>query len=171
MVTIWAEELEWLGAVTVACGPSGLVAVSLGPAAEAAKRLSQQLPQPAVMRRSELAEETLRQLREYSGGLRTEFHLPLSFLGTQFQCDVWRAVSEIPYGETRTYTQVAALVGRPRAVRAEGAANGANPLCVVVPCHRVIGVNGSLRGYAYGLPLKQRLLELEALVSDRLPVA
>jgi len=101
------------------------------------------------------------QLREYLEGKRTEFDLPLDLRGTAFQLAVWTALRDIPYGETRSYAEVAEAVGRPRAVRAVGAANGANPLALVIPCHRVIASDGSLGGYAGGLALKARLLAME----------
>jgi len=105
--------------------------------------------------------ETARQLREYFAGASTGFHLPLDWAGTDFQKRVWRELLEIPCGETRTYAQIAAAVGSPKAVRAVGAANGANPIPIVAPCHRVIGSSGKLVGYGGGLDLKRRLLELE----------
>jgi methylated-DNA-[protein]-cysteine S-methyltransferase len=101
------------------------------------------------------------QLREYFAGKRREFQLPLDMQGTDFQLDVWRQLQGIPYGETRSYAQIAHAIGRPKAVRAVGAANGSNPVSIVVPCHRVIGSSGKLTGYGGGLPLKKRLLELE----------
>jgi methylated-DNA-[protein]-cysteine S-methyltransferase len=94
------------------------------------------------------------------------FDLPLDPQGTDFQKRVWQALLSIPYGETRSYSQIAATIGSPAAVRAVGAANGANPLPIVVPCHRVIGSNGKLVGYGGGLPLKIRLLEIEGLRSN-----
>jgi O-6-methylguanine DNA methyltransferase len=101
------------------------------------------------------------QILEYLEGKRTEFDLPLDLRGTPFQVEVWRALLTIPYGETRTYQQIARQVGRPRAVRAVGAANGANPVSLVVPCHRVIATGGKLGGYGGGIELKARLLALE----------
>jgi O-6-methylguanine DNA methyltransferase len=89
--------------------------------------------------------------------------------GTDFQLRVWRELERIPYGETRSYSQIAAAIGTPQAVRAVGAANGANPIPIVVPCHRVIGAGGKLVGYGGGLPLKRRLLELEGALA--LPLA
>jgi len=117
--------------------------------------------EPFEERQTALADDTLHQLREYAFGARTAFELPLAPRGTTFQQEVWRALCAVPYGETRTYSELAALIGRPRAARAVGAANGANPLCVIVPCHRLIGASGELTDYAYGLSLKQRLLDLE----------
>ena len=105
--------------------------------------------------------ETKRQLRAYFAGDLREFDLPLDIAGTAFQQRVWRALLRIPYGETRSYSEIARSIGAPSAVRAVGAANGANPIPIVVPCHRVIGAGGSLVGYGGGLPLKQRLLALE----------
>ena len=101
------------------------------------------------------------QLLEYFEGKRTAFDLPLDLRGTPFQLEVWRALLAIPYGETRSYAEIARAVGRPAAVRAVGAANGANPIAIVVPCHRVIAADGSLGGYGGGLELKARLLAME----------
>jgi methylated-DNA-[protein]-cysteine S-methyltransferase len=103
------------------------------------------------------------QLVEYFGGTRTTFDIPLAFHGTPFQEDVWRALGEIPYAETITYAELAALVGRPRAYRAVGQANGANPIPIVLPCHRVLAAGGRIGGYGGGLPTKQRLLTLEGV--------
>lgn len=105
--------------------------------------------------------ETARQLKEYFAGRRRDFDLPLAPEGTPFQRSVWGALRAIPYGETQSYGAVARRIGRPRAVRAVGAANGANPLSIVVPCHRVIGADGSLTGYGGGLARKRKLLALE----------
>lgn len=105
--------------------------------------------------------EAVRQLDAYfSGGLR-EFHLPLVTRGTTFQRRVWDELRQIPYGETRTYGQIAASIGSPKAVRAVGAANGRNPIPIVVPCHRVIGSNGKLVGFGGGLGMKRMLLGIE----------
>ena len=101
------------------------------------------------------------ELRAYFAGNLRHFSVPLDMEGTEFQLHVWRQLTKIPYGETRSYAQVAEAVGRPKAVRAVGAANGSNPVAIIVPCHRVIGSNGKLTGYGGGLPMKKRLLELE----------
>ncbi len=101
------------------------------------------------------------QLAEYFAGERTEFDLPLDPQGTDFQIAAWKALAEIPYGETATYGEQAEHIGRPNAVRAVGAANGRNPLSIVLPCHRVVGADGSLTGFAAGLDAKRTLLELE----------
>ncbi|MBA3260890.1 MAG: methylated-DNA--[protein]-cysteine S-methyltransferase [Thermoleophilaceae bacterium] len=102
------------------------------------------------------------QLHAYFAGELTEFDVPLAPSGTGFQLRVWATLLEIPYGETASYGAIAAAVGRPDAVRAVGATNGRNPIAVIVPCHRVIGADGTLVGYGGGLPRKRLLLELEA---------
>jgi methylated-DNA-[protein]-cysteine S-methyltransferase len=102
------------------------------------------------------------QLSEYMAGKRLTFELPLGASGTTFQQEVWRTLCTIPYGQTCSYQDIARILNNPKAVRAVGAANGKNPLAIVVPCHRVIGANGSLTGYAGGLVRKSWLLELES---------
>ena len=109
-----------------------------------------------------------RQLREYFARRRRHFDLPLAAAGTSFQRSVWEALAAIPYGELRSYRDIAQVIGNPSAVRAVGAANGRNPLPIVVPCHRVIGSNGSLTGFAGGLDIKTYLLELEGALSASL---
>ena len=111
--------------------------------------------------------EAVRQLGEYFAGERTAFELPLSLRGTPFQTEVWQALARIPFGETRTYGAIAAGLGRPAAARAVGAANGQNPFCIVIPCHRLTGARGALVDYAAGLEVKRRLLEHEARVLRR----
>lgn len=107
-------------------------------------------------------EEAVKQVRAYFAGARREFTIPLEPQGTEFQKRVWRQLETIPFGEVRSYAQIAESIGAPRAVRAVGAANGANPLPIIVPCHRVIGSGGKLVGYGGGLPLKKLLLNLES---------
>ena len=102
-----------------------------------------------------------RQLSEYFAGKRKSFSLALDFKGTDFQRKVWRALLEIPFGETRSYGQLAKQLGNPKAGRAVGAANGRNPIAIIAPCHRVIGASGRLTGFAGGLEAKARLLSLE----------
>jgi methylated-DNA-[protein]-cysteine S-methyltransferase len=103
----------------------------------------------------------IRQLGEYFAGERRRFDLPLAPRGTEFQRRVWRALREIPYGQTISYGELARRIGNPSAPRAVGLANGANPLPIIVPCHRVIGADGSLTGFGGGLPIKRKLLALE----------
>lgn len=102
------------------------------------------------------------QLTEYFEGTRTEFELVFKFDGTEFQQEVWNQLSKIPYGETISYQELADRIGRPKAVRAVGQANGRNPICIMVPCHRVVGMNGTLTGYGGGLPRKEYLLKHES---------
>ncbi|RYX79931.1 methylated-DNA--[protein]-cysteine S-methyltransferase [bacterium] len=106
--------------------------------------------------------ETEKQLSEYFSGTRTSFDLPLDFRGTDFQKSVWAELLKIPFGETRTYGQIAHSLNNPKSVRAVGAANGRNPISIIAPCHRVIGANGTLTGFAGGLPAKHHLLQLES---------
>lgn len=106
--------------------------------------------------------EAARQLKDYFAGKRKAFALPLDFDGTDFQKKVWQALLTIPFGQTRTYAQIASQIGNPAAVRAVGAANGKNPISIVAPCHRVIGSNGKLTGFAGGLKAKSFLLDLES---------
>lgn len=106
------------------------------------------------------------QLGEYFAGDRDHFDLPLAQGGTEFQQAVWRALAAIPYGEVRSYGEIAEAIGKPTAVRAVGAANGANPLPIVVPCHRVIGSNGSLTGFSAGIDIKRQLLALEGSLPE-----
>lgn len=111
---------------------------------------------------SALARKTYHQLMEYFEGNRRDFTIPLDPRGTVFQRRVWKALSEIPYGETRSYKQIAEQIGHPKAYRAVGMANNRNPIAILIPCHRVIGSNGTLVGYAGGVSVKERLLLLEA---------
>ena len=106
--------------------------------------------------------DAARQLREYFAGRRTQFDLPLEPEGTAFQRSVWRRLQEIPYGKTISYGELARRIGNPKASRAVGMANGANPIPIVIPCHRVIGADGTLTGFGGGLPIKRALLALEA---------
>jgi methylated-DNA-[protein]-cysteine S-methyltransferase len=106
--------------------------------------------------------EVIRQLQAYFRGELKEFDVPLAMEGTEFQLRVWNELREIPYGETISYAQLAGRIGNPKAARAVGLANGSNPIPIIVPCHRVIGSDGSLTGFGGGLPTKKMLLELES---------
>ena len=160
-----------LGAALVAATEQGVCAVSLGGKAEVlVADLEQDFPLADVTRDDEAvgpwAEPVLRALAGASGESLTDaaralLALPLDVRGTAFQCQVWAALRQIPVGETRTYGEVAAAIGRPKAVRAVAGACGANPVALVVPCHRVVGADGALRGYRWGPERKRRLLELE----------
>lgn len=113
--------------------------------------------------------ETERQLGGYFAGTRTSFSVPLDFRGTEFQKSVWRALLTIPFGETRSYGEIARQIGRPSASRAVGAANGRNPISIIAPCHRVIGAKGALTGFAGGLAAKELLLALERRAAEPEP--
>lgn len=119
-------------------------------------------PQQGAEDPTPLLEEAARQLEEYFAGQRKVFSLPLAPKGTEFQLRVWQALLQIPYGETRSYGELAAMVGNPKACRAVGGANHRNPLSILIPCHRVVGTGGSLTGYAGGLAIKEFLLKLES---------
>ena len=111
---------------------------------------------------SELTNEAAKQIEEYLAGERQEFDVPIFPKGTEFQRSVWNALMTIPYGETRSYRQVAQMLGKPNAQRAVGLANNKNPIWIIIPCHRVIGSNGSLVGYGGGLEMKEKLILLES---------
>jgi len=144
------------GELGIAASEAGLVAIDLQSGARP-------LVPAAGWRHgcSDMTDRAADQLRSYFSGDRQQFTLPLAAAGTPFQQSVWQALCAIPYGETRSYRQLAEAIGNPKAVRAVARANGANPLSIVVPCHRVIGADGTLTGYAGGLQMKARLLALE----------
>lgn len=110
---------------------------------------------------TKLLKEAIKQLNEYLDGKRSSFDLMLEPTGTEFQNKVWNALKEIPFGETRSYGEIANIIGNEKAARAVGMANNKNPIAIIIPCHRVIGANGKLVGYAGGINLKERLLNLE----------
>lgn len=140
-----------LGSLTLAEEKGRLRHLSLGKA-----------PQPQWREVESLQCPVVEQLQEYFAGRRTQFDLELDPQGTPFQREVWAALLKIPYGETSSYGRLAQELGRAGAARAVGAANGSNPIAIVIPCHRVIGASGKLTGYAYGLEAKSILLELES---------
>jgi methylated-DNA-[protein]-cysteine S-methyltransferase len=117
--------------------------------------------EPLEERESKILEETKRQLAEYFSGQRKRFDLPHKLTGTSFQNRVWASLGKIPFGETRTYKEQASAIGSPGAARAIGRSDGLNPICIVLPCHRVVGSDGALTGYSGGLEAKRFLLELE----------
>ncbi|MCH5249925.1 MAG: methylated-DNA--[protein]-cysteine S-methyltransferase [Lachnospiraceae bacterium] len=114
-----------------------------------------------IYRETILLKESKKQLKEYFAGKRREFDLPISLHGTDFRKKVWNVLRSIPYGETLSYGEVAAQIGNPKASRAVGGANNKNPVMIIVPCHRVIGADGSLTGFGGGLPAKEYLLAME----------
>lgn len=121
----------------------------------------QELPKNAMIAKTMTLEKAFRQLGEYLEGRRKKFYLELAPVGTEFMHLVWQQVMAIPYGETRSYSEIAKAAGKPTATRAVGQANNRNPIPIFIPCHRVLGANGDLVGYAGGLDIKNQLLELE----------
>ena len=126
--------------------------------------LRQYLHQVNLVRKKEPLQPALKQLREYFAGERKDFSLSIKMFGTEFQRKVWGQLKKIKYGETASYLDVARALGNKKLVRAVGAANGANPVAIIVPCHRVIGANGKLVGYGGGIETKRKLLQLEGAV-------
>ena len=150
-----------VGLLTLVASDRGLRAVLWPGVTPQQARLS---PRPRRNPEHAILRQTITQMDEYFAGSRTSFELPLDLEGTRFQLAAWRSLAGIPFGATTTYGRQAAALGTPTAARAVGAANGANPVCIVLPCHRVIGANGSLTGFGGGLPTKQWLLDHEAHV-------
>ena len=155
-----------LGPLTVVASAHGLRAVLWPDDPDGRVRLDDADPAGE----SAVADAACQQLREYFAGERHEFDLPLDLVGTDFQVEVWTSLADIPYGETATYGEQATRIGRPTAVRAVGAANGRNPVSIVLPCHRVVGADGQLTGFAGGMDAKRFLLDLEAGVQQVLPL-
>jgi O-6-methylguanine DNA methyltransferase len=161
----WAAMRSRIGTIRVAATPRGICRIALGceTAQEFVPWLERHIgPVPHRSTRNTLAVLALDQIAEYLKGQRRAFDLPLDLRGTDFQRQVWSAVAAIPYGQTRAYAEIAQSIGRPKATRAVGATNGANPLPLVVPCHRVLGSDGRLTGYGGGLDVKRKLLEMES---------
>lgn len=140
-----------LGKITIACKGSAIAAVQFG----------KQIQCGITEQKTELSDKTAFELNEYFSGKRKSFDIPLAPQGTQFQRNVWAELCKIPYGETRTYKEIAEAIGKPSASRAVGMANNKNPILLLIPCHRVVGSNGSFVGYAGGIDTKEKLLELE----------
>ncbi|MDH5307253.1 MAG: methylated-DNA--[protein]-cysteine S-methyltransferase [Myxococcales bacterium] len=162
--TVYVARVDTpIGPLRVASTASGLAYVELPHESGSGLRgwAHRVLPHAQLLEGFAPNRAAITQLQEYLAGKRTDFELPLDLRGTAFQVTVWTALRGIPYGETRTYAEIARAVERPRALRAVGAANGANPLALVVPCHRVVASGGKLGGYAGGLELKARLLAME----------
>lgn len=124
-------------------------------------RIKKTLNAEFIEKDDELLKETRKQLNEYFDMKRREFDIPILMLGTEFQKSVWKALLKITYGKTASYLELSKIIGKEKAVRAVANANGANSIGIIIPCHRIIGSNGELTGYAGGLALKKRLLELE----------
>ncbi len=153
---LWMEAPAGVGALRLVAEDGALAAVHLAGAGDAPEGWDRAPAGDPVLARARA------QLAEYFAGTRTAFSLPVAPAGTPFQQSVWRELMSIPYGQTRSYGQLANTLGGPHLTRAVGSANGRNPISIVVPCHRVVGSDGSLTGYAGGLPRKRFLLDLEA---------
>ncbi|HRJ77031.1 MAG: Methylated-DNA--protein-cysteine methyltransferase [Planctomycetes bacterium] len=157
--TCYLEMPSPIGKLTLTCSDDGITGVHMD---------TGHFNLPAQARRGHpLLDQARRQLEEYFAGRRKEFELPLAAQGTEFQRRVWARLCDIPFGETASYGQVAARVGKPKASRAVGLANGANPIGIIVPCHRVIGADGKLTGYGGGTHRKQWLLDHESKVTGK----
>lgn len=147
-----------IGVLTIVASDQGLRSVDFPRASgpSVAKNASANAQARGVL------EQAIRELEEFFAGERREFSVPLELGGTEFQMAVWRELARIPFGETRTYGEVARAIGRPGAFRAVGGAAHNNPIAIIIPCHRMVGANGSLVGFGGGLDLKQKLLDWEA---------
>lgn len=157
MIDICKTMVSPVGALKLVASDAGLVAILWPddkPGRVRLNALVEDCDHPVLV-------ETERQVAAYFAGTLTRFDVPLDFRGTDFQKSVWQALLAIPFGETRSYAAIARAIGRPLAVRAVGAVNGRNPISIIAPCHRVIGSNGSLTGFAGGLETKDFLLQLE----------
>jgi len=155
---VWTQIDSPVGPLTLAASDAGLHMLEFA-------QSGHPVPRGATWQEGDhpILRQTETQLQAYFSGTLCNFELPLAPQGTPFQCAVWMVLASIPYGQTITYAEQAARIKRPRATRAVGAANGRNPISIVLPCHRVIGTNGALTGYGGGLPVKQFLLRLEGV--------
>ncbi|WNQ14146.1 methylated-DNA--[protein]-cysteine S-methyltransferase [Paenibacillus aurantius] len=163
---MYYDEIETpIGPLVLCAGEEGLCRIEFGsfrrgePFLEAWSR--KYTGADRLVRDDRFLQPAVDQLQQYFAGERTAFDLPIQLYGSDFQVKVWRALTGIPYGETRSYKEIGEVIGAPKAVRAVGGANNRNPLPIVVPCHRVIGSNGAMVGYGGGLAIKEQLLGLE----------
>ena len=147
-----------IGIIHIIASNSALIAVSLQKNWKKTRVIYSELSK----NKNSITEKAVAQLKEYFSGKRTDFDLPIQLVGTDFQRKTWEALSQIPYGKTISYSEQAKAIKNQKAVRAIGRTNGLNPICIILPCHRVIGKSGSLTGYAGGLHVKKYLLNLEA---------
>lgn len=180
MNLFWQTHSTTWGDILIVCDEKGIVRVTL-PGDNVSKALNQLCKTRETIltfKNTRLIQHAIKQIDEYINGERENFRLELSYRGTEFQKKVWKALQNIPFGETRSYQDIARNIGNIKAVRSVGMANNKNPIPMIVPCHRVIGKNGDLTGYGGGLPLKRKLLHLEQIVvtkrkeskSDRKPI-
>lgn len=163
---IYIEEMDSpIGILTIACFHDSVCHIAFGPYQETESELrlwakKHMLPHEFA-KESELTGLVIKQLNEYFQSERKNFDVPIKLMGTPFQVKVWEALRSIGYGETKTYKDIAAMIGQPKAVRAVGGANNKNPISIIVPCHRVVGTSGALVGYGGGIDKKEVLLNLE----------
>jgi len=152
-----------VGRILVASSDQGLVRIEFvqNGVGEAISRLEKAYPGETLVEDSTKNQDALNQLQDYFKGRRRVFTLPIELRGTGFQRSVWETVAGVPYGQTRSYGDVARELGKPGACRAVGGANGANPIPIVIPCHRIIGSDGSMTGFGGGIPIKEKLLAFE----------
>ena len=152
-----------VGRIYVAATPQGICRISLPahPVEYFFKTVIDKYSPRIFIQNNALFDKLYIQLEEYLTGLRAVFSIPLDLRGTTFQSEVWQALGQIPYGETRSYGEIAGQIGRPKAARAIGQANHVNPVPILIPCHRVIGAQGELVGYGGGIPMKKHFLDLE----------
>jgi AraC family transcriptional regulator, regulatory protein of adaptative response / methylated-DNA-[protein]-cysteine methyltransferase len=163
MVIVYAIAPCPLGYLLVATTDKGICAVKLGDEADKLEHtLNQEFHQAHIMRDDHIHKDWIKAILDFIAGSESHLDLPLDVRGTAFQKEVWQALEKIPYSETRTYTDIARNIAKPQAVRAVGNACGANPIALIVPCHRVLRNDGSLGGYRWGIERKQKLLTQES---------
>ncbi|MBB5173346.1 methylated-DNA--[protein]-cysteine S-methyltransferase [Texcoconibacillus texcoconensis] len=162
----YAEMDSPLGPLTLVQSEKGMILIEFGAAKDVyltiKSKLKKHLLCTPLKEDADSLKPVQKQLDEYFQGQRYEFDVPLDLLGTRFQTLVWKTLQSIPYGETKSYKQIALEIGAPKAVRAIGGANNQNPVPIIIPCHRVIGTNGSMVGYGGGIEKKETLLQLES---------
>lgn len=169
----WTETASPVGTLTICRTMQGIARLDFGSAQDRDSVLfkwrNKWWPEAPFVRddNDSLLQEAVSQLADYFRGNTSSFNLPLDLQGTPFQRKVWKALLDVPYGETAVYRDIAVAVGDPKAARAVGGANNRNPVPIIVPCHRVIGVNGALVGYAPGLSIKEHLLKLESCIRSK----
>ena len=166
--TIFYAYMETpIGKLLVASSEKGLVRIMFPheEKADLVSLLKKEYPEETLVEDPEKNLLVIKQIKEYFDGSRTVFSLPLDIRGTEFQKSVWEALKKVPYGETSSYGEIACSIGKPKAARAVGNANRKNPIPIVIPCHRIIGSDGSMTGFGGGIPLKKKLLELERHMS------
>ena len=166
MKNLYYSEMDSpIGPVLLVSSEKGLVRVALPSESETDRitRIKAEFPDACFIEDVGKNQEAVRQIGEYFSGIRTSFTLPLDLRGTNFQKKVWNAMLKVPFGRTRSYGQIARDIGNPKACRAVGGSCGKNNIAIVIPCHRIIGSDGSMTGFGGGVPLKKKLLDLEGI--------